>query len=154
MTNTIENELNERLKGAMRAKDQRVLDVIRAIRAKILEAKTAKGFSGEVDDALYLGTIAAYVKSMSKAIEEFAAAGERGQENADKLRFEVDYLSTFLPKKLGAEETRTLVRDVIAQIDAKSRKEMGRVMGTVMKTHKDQVDAALVRTIVENLLPE
>jgi len=153
MITAIETELNTRLKDAMRARNAPVLGVIRAIRAKITEARTAKGFSGEVDDALYLKVIGAYVKSMSKAAAEFEKAGEKGAERLAELKFEVDYLSEFLPEKLGEAETRALVEQAIAETGADSKKQLGRVMGVIMKSHRDQVDAGLVRSLIEASLP-
>lgn len=152
MAGQIESELTGRMKAAMKARNQAELNVIRAIRTKIGEARTAKGFTGEVDDALYLKIIAAYVKSMSKAKAEYVAAGERGKERADELAYEVEYLSEFLPKKMGEAETRTLVEAAIAESGANNPKMIGRVMGMVMKAHRDTVDAGLVRRIAEELL--
>ncbi len=149
----LEVTFTDRLKQAMRDKDARQLEVIRAIKAKILLAKTSEGFSGEVDDALWLKTIAEYVKAMSKAREEFVKVGERAAENAERLTYEIDYLSEFLPKRLGEAETRALVEQVIASTGATSKKQMGKVMGTLMKDHKDAVDADLVRRLAESLLP-
>jgi len=151
MSSTIEAEFGNKLKDAMRARDQRVLNVIRAIRTKIGEAKTAKGFSGTIDDTLYLKVIAAYVKSMTKAVAEFEKAGI-DNEQVNQLRFEVDYLSPYLPKKLGEAETRAIVEQVIADAGVDSIKQIGRVMGMVMKDHRDSVDAGLVRSIAESML--
>lgn len=152
MASTIEAELNRRLKEAMKARDPQVLEVIRAIRTKVGEARTSKGFTGEVDDALYLKIIASYVKSMSKARAEYVKAGERGAELAARLTFEVEYLDEFLPKKLGEAETVPLVEAAIAEVGATSKGQLGRVMGVVMKAHKDSVDPAVVRGIAQRLL--
>lgn len=148
----IASELNGRLKQAMKDRNQPELDVIRAIRTKIGEVKTSKGFSGTIDNALYLEIIAKYVKSMTKAREEYLKAGERGVDLAATLTFEIDYLSEFLPKKLGEAETKALVEAAISQSGATSKKEIGRVMGMVMKSHKGQVDAGLVRRLADGLL--
>ncbi len=152
MAASIINELNERLKAAMKAKDSQTLGVIRAIRTKVGQAKTAKGFSGEVDDALYLTIIAAYVKSMGKALKEYEKAGERGAEHAAQLRFEIGYLSEFLPTRLDEAATIPLVEAAISSSGATTKKEIGRVMGAVMKAHRDEVDASIVRAIADRLL--
>jgi uncharacterized protein YqeY len=68
------------------------------------------------------------------------------------LTFEIEYLSQFLPKKLGEVETRAIVTASIAEAAVSSRKQIGKVMGLIMKNHKDQVDADLVRKIAEELL--
>ena len=145
-------EIDRRFKDAMRARDARTLDVLRAVRTRIQQAKTAKGFEGEVDDALYLQVIEAYAKSLRKAIPDFERGGERGAEMIAKLQFEVGYLEEFLPKKLGEDATRVLVQEAIAAVGATSRQQMGRVIGVVMKDHRDAVDAGLVRSIAETLL--
>lgn len=154
MSQSIESELNERLKAAMKERNERTLGVIRAIRGKVTEAVKAKGFSGEVDNALYLKIIAAYSKTMSKAVVEFEKVGETTGDRVEQLRFEVDYLSEFLPTRLGEAETRTLVEQAITETGASSKRELGRIMGVIMKGHKDQVDAGLVRNIAESILSD
>jgi hypothetical protein len=152
MSNSIVDDLNVRLKEAMRAKDARTLQVIRAIRSDVdLERKDPK-FEGTVDDALYLKVIAAYAKKMNKARREYEKAGERGVQHVEQLTFELEFLSIFLPKKLDAAATRPLVEDAIKVSGATSKKEIGRVMGMVIKNHRDQVDPGVVRQIADELL--
>ena len=56
---SIEQELSDRLKAAVRARDLDTANIIRMINTRITERKTAKNFSGEVDDKLRLEVIAA-----------------------------------------------------------------------------------------------
>jgi len=114
-------------------------------------AKTAPGFSGEVDDDLYLATIVGYVKKMQKAKKEFEAAGERGRAQADKLAYEVEYLGRWVPQSAGEDETRAAVRAVIAELGVADPKMTGRVIGQVMKSGKS-LDGALVNRIVREEL--
>src|SRR6478672_4967950 len=94
----LEQRLNDTLKTAMKDKDSRTLDVVRMIKTKIMERRTAKGFTGEVDDALVTEVIAAYRKQLQKALEEFEKAGDRGAEQAAQLRFEIGFCEGYLPK--------------------------------------------------------
>ncbi len=73
--------------------------MLRQIETDITTARCAPGFSGEVDDALYLSMLGAYVKKMKKAVVEYRNAGERGQEMVKQLSFEVDYLGRWLPRQ-------------------------------------------------------
>ena len=150
----IEKELKKRQRAAMKARDEQELAVLRNIRSRVSEARTAKGFSGEVDDALYLRVIASYVKSMAKAREEFLKGGEKGAELATGLAFEIQYLSEFLPQRLDEAATRELVAAAIAETGASGKKQIGRVMGVVMKEHREEVDAGLLRRLIEELLAE
>ena len=148
----LEATFKDRMKSAMKSKNRDELDVIRAIRAKVGEETKKEGFEGEIDDALYLRIIAAYSKAMTKAQKEFLKLGAAGAENAAKLGFEVKYLSEFLPKKLDEAGTRPLVQAAIAASGATSKKQLGMVMGHVMKLHRDSVEPALVRKVADSLL--
>ena len=70
----LEQQLNDTLTKAMKEKDAPTADVVRMIKSKIGERRTAKGFTGTVDDALVLDVIGAYRKQLQKALVEF----ERG----------------------------------------------------------------------------
>ncbi|MDY0002615.1 MAG: GatB/YqeY domain-containing protein [Polyangia bacterium] len=149
---TIQEELRSELKDATRARDQARLEVIRAVETELTMARTAKGFSGEVDDALYRQVIAAYSKKMDKARAEYEGLGERGKEMAAKLAFEVEYLSRWLPKKLDEAGTLALVREAIAALGVSDPKQAGKVMGHLMKGHKEALDAGLVNRLVKEAL--
>ncbi len=149
---SIKEQLRSQLTAAMKAQDRRRADVIRMIDTKVMERRTAKGFSGEVDDALYLDVIGAYRKSMAKAIDQYKAAGERGAEQVEQLQYEVDFCDEFLPKRLSEDEVREAVKAAIAETGADSPKMMGKIIGAVMKNHKGTVDAGDVKRIAAELL--
>ena len=146
---SIQEELNRRFLEAMRARDASVTNVIRGIRTQVTSETKKPGFTGEVDDALHLEVIARYVKQLRKALPDFERAGEAGAATIAQYRFEIDYLEEFLPRKLGRDATLALVREAIAATGVATVAQLGRVMGMVMKEHRDEVDAALVRSLVE-----
>ena len=148
---TIKEQLATEQKAAMKSGDRATLNVIRQIQSEVSVAKAAPGFDGEVDDDLYLATIATYVKRMSKARSEYEALGERGREQADKLKFEIDYLAAYLPQKLDEPATRALVDQAIADLGATDPKMTGQVIGAVMKSG-EEVDGALVARLVNEAL--
>jgi uncharacterized protein YqeY len=144
---TIEEQLMSRMKEAMRNKKQAELGVLRMIKTQAQTAKTAPGFDGETGDAFWQGVIAKYVKQQTRARVEFENAGDAGKEQVDQLNFEISYLSEFLPKKLDDEAVRALVRQTIQDLAIKNPKMIGKVIGHIMKTHRDEVDAAVVKRI-------
>lgn len=148
---TIEEQLVAAQTAAMKDGDRATLSVIRQVRSEVGLAKSAPGFSGEVDDELYLATISTYVKRMGKSKVEYEALGDRGSEQAEKLAFEIDYLSTYLPTKLDEAATRALVAQAIEETGATDPKMTGQVIGNVMKSGED-VDGALVARLVKEAL--
>lgn len=149
---SIEQDLRKLLTESMKAKDLRSADVVRMINTKVMERRTAKGFTGQVDDAMYVEVIAAYKKSLMKAREEFLAVGERGKQQAEDLKWEMELCDRFLPKGLSAEELRTAVRAAIAATGATDAKQAGRVVGEVMKGNKGRAEPGEVKKIVDQEL--
>ena len=150
---TIAEELDNELKDAMRAQDAARRDVLRQIRSEIGVAKTAPGFAGNADDAFHQAVIASYVKKMQKSLAEYEGLGDRGAAMAEKLRFEVEYLARWLPSKLDEAATRELVDRTIEELGvAGDPSAAGRVIGSVMSGHKDEVDGALVNRLVRERL--
>jgi len=149
---SIKAELAAELREAMLARDARRRDVVRQIETEVSRRITAPGFGGKADDALYTQVIASYVKKMSKARDEYAGLGERGAAMAEKLGFEVRYLSRWLPKTLSESETSLLVRAAIAELGVDDPKSAGRVIGHLMQSHRDELDGALVGRLVREEL--
>jgi uncharacterized protein len=148
----LEQDLRKQLTEALKARDKRSADTIRMLMTKVMERRTAKGFSGEVDDALHVDVIGAYRKSLVKAREEYLAAGERGAGHAAELAWEIDFCARYLPSGLGEDEIRAAVRAAIAATGAVDVKMAGRIVGEVMKQHKGKVEAGEVKKIAEQEL--
>ena len=148
----LEQTLTDTLTQAIKAKDPRTADVVRMLKTKIQERRTAKGFSGEVDDALVLDVIGAYRKLLQKALAEYEKVGERGAAQAAQLRFEIEFCERYLPRTMDEAAARALVRERIAALGISDPKQAGRLVGDIMKTHKGQVEAADLKRIAEELL--
>jgi uncharacterized protein YqeY len=148
----IEQRLNETLTEAMKGHDTRTASVVRMIKTKLMERRTAKGFSGAVDDALVQDVIGAYRKQLQKALAEFDKIGERGAAQAADLRFELEFCDRYLPQRLDEDAVRTLVRERLATLGITDPKQAGRLVGEIMKTHKGLVEASDVKRIAEELL--
>ena len=143
------DDLSTALKEAMKAKDKPKLDAIRQIQTEIAKKKSEKG--EEVNDELVLGVISSYVKKMAKAVDEQKSLGEKGEEMANKIQFEIDFLTTYLPEQLSEEEVEKIIDDVLAELGDVDMSQMGRVIGVVM-AKGDGIDGSIVSKIVKGKL--
>ena len=148
----LEQGLSETLTQAIRDKDLATANVVRMIKTRLTERVTARGFTGQVDDALVLDVIGAYRKQLQKALAEYDRLGERGAGQAAQLRFEIAFCERFLPTGLDEAALRALVRERLAALAISDPKQVGRLVGDVMKTHKGQVEAGDVKRLAEDLL--
>ncbi len=143
------DDLSMALKDAMKAKDKPKLDAIRQIQTEIAKKKAEKG--EEVNDDLVLGVISSYVKKMIKAVEEYQSLGDRGQEMAEKIQFEIDFLRSYLPEQISEEEVEKIVDEVLSELGDVDISQMGRVIGAVM-AKGEGIDGSVVSKIVKNKL--
>lgn len=143
------DDLNTRLKEAMKARDERVVSTLRMIRADVMEHRNAAQFDGDLGDDVVRSIIARYVKKLRKVLPEYERAGPSAEATVEAYRFEIEYLSQFLPKMLDERETCALVDEMIQKLGVTDPKRAGQVMGAIMKDHKDRVDASLVRRCID-----
>ncbi len=143
------DDLSAALKEAMKAKDKPKLDAIRQVQTEIAKKKSEKG--EEATDELVLGVISSYVKKMTKAVEEYRSLGDRGIEMAEKIQFEIDFLSGWLPEQLSEEDVAKLVDEVLADLGDVDMSQMGRIIGAVM-AKGDGIDGSVVSKLVKEKL--
>jgi uncharacterized protein len=144
---SIQEQLTTRLTEAMRAKRQAEINVLRMVKTQASRDRTAPGFTCDDEDAFWLGVIQRYVKQQKKALAEYEPLGDRAAAQIAEIKYEIEYLAPFAPSALGEAETAVLVDAAIAETGAVGAKMLGKVVGAVMKEHKDRVDAALVKRI-------
>lgn len=144
--------IDHRLHEAIKARDLRSADCLRMLKSKLIEKRTSAGFKGDLTDAIVREVAGTYVKQLGRSISEYEKGGEVGKEHIEKIRWEIEYLSEFAPKHLDEAATRAIVEKAVAESGIKDPAQSGRLIGIVMKSHKDEVDAALVRKIIEEIL--
>ena len=147
---TLEQQIQEDIMAAMKAKDTVAMNATRAIKGEILLFKTSEGGSKEVTDADIQKMIQKLVKQRKEAAEQFVAAGR--QELADNELSEASVMEKYLPKQLSEAEVEAKVREIIAAVGATSIKDMGKVMGAANKALAGQSDGRTISTIVKKLL--
>ncbi len=145
-------EIDQKLHTAMKSHDQRAAECLRMLKSKVIEKRTSAGFKGEVTDAVVREVAAAYVKQLTRAIAEFEKGGEAGAAHIEKLTWEIQYLADYQPRYLDEAATRAMVEAAIKESGITDPAQSGRAIGFVMKGRKDEVDAALVRRLVEEIL--
>ncbi|HEX3175074.1 MAG TPA: GatB/YqeY domain-containing protein [Methylomirabilota bacterium] len=148
----LEQQLTDTLTQAIREKDTRTADVVRMLKTRLTERRTAKGFSGTMDDAAVVDVIGAYRKQLQKAVAEYEKLGDRGAAQVAQLRFEIAFCERFLPRGLDESAVRNLVLDRMKSLGITDPKQSGRLVGDIMKTHKGQVDAGDVKRIADEVL--
>src|SRR5438046_7199305 len=123
----LEEKIMTDLKAAMLAKDEKSLRSLRAIKAAIINAKTAEGAGGVLKEEDEIKLLQKLVKQRKDSLEIFEK-----QDRADlaqKEKEEIEVIEKFLPKQMSAEELREVIAGIIKETGASSAADMGKVMG-------------------------
>ena len=149
---TLLENLDKRLIQARKERNEQVANCLKMIKTRLTQKKTEKGFSGELNDDMVRQVIAAYVKEVKKALEEMEKGGAGHSDIANGYRFEVEYLSEFLPKMMDREQTTEVVKAIIQNTGALTKRDKGKVMSALMKQYKGKIDPRLAGEICDSLL--
>lgn len=144
---SLQHEVMNALKEAMKSKDQTALTALRAIKSAILLAQTESGAKEELTSEQEMKILQKQVK---QRMDSAAVYKEQGREDlaAPELA-EAKVISQFLPEALSEEEIEKVVVATINKIGAEGMKDMGKVMGIVSKQLAGKADGKTISTIVK-----
>ena len=147
---SLEVKINESLKVAMKAKDKTTLNALRSIKKEILEAKTAKGASGELSSDLEMKLLQKMVKQRNDSATIYNEQGR--QDMASTELEEAEIIASFLPEQMSAEELETEIVKLIEDLGINSMAGMGRVMGAATTKFAGKADGKMISEIVKRKL--
>lgn len=146
---SLHDRLTEDLKLAMKSRDQLRMDVIRMIKAAVLNKEVE--LKRDLDDAEMSRVMTTLVKQRRESVEQFEKA--QRAELAEKERREIDIIEAYLPKPLTHQELESLVASIITETGSSSIKDMGQIMKAVMARVAGQpIDGKQVSDLVRSKL--
>jgi len=147
---SLQNDVMDKMKEAMKAKDTVALQALRAVKSAFLLAKTATGVQAEITPDQELKIIQKQVKQRKDSAAIFIT--QNRQDLADPELAEIAVLEQFLPAALSEEEIEKVVAETITKLGASGMKDMGKVMGVVSNALSGQADGKVISTLVKKLL--
>ena len=145
---TLKEDLNTHLKEALKANDTTRKNTIRLAMTSIKLAEVEKG--EELDEKEVL----AILLKEAKARQETIADSEKAErpDLIKEAKAELEILQAYLPEALTPEELEALVKEAIAEVEASSMTDMGKVMQVVMPKVQGRADGGQVNQLVRQLL--
>lgn len=153
MTNNmnLEIKINEDLKQAMRDKDKRKLEALRAIKAGLLLEKTGKDVSGgEIPESVEMKILQKLVKQRKESAVIYRE--QNRPELAQEEEYQASIIVKYLPEQMSEGDIEDIVQEIIDQTGASSMKDMGRVMGMAAKQLAGKADNRKISEIVKRKL--
>lgn len=147
---SLEEKVMTDLKAAMLAKDEKSLRSLRAIKAAIINAKTAEGAGGILKEEDEPKLLVKLVKQRKDSLEIFEK--QNRPDLAQKEKEEIEIIEKFLPRQLSTEELKTVISGIIRDSGASSPADMGKIMGIASKQLSGKADGKTISGIVKELL--
>ena len=146
----LEQQVMTEMKEAMKAKNEGILRALRAIKAEIIKAKTEPGAAGEIDEATEQKFLQKMMKQRRDSLDIFEKQGR--EDLAFKEKEEMAVIEKFLPKQLGINELKEIVKKIISETGASTPADMGKVMGVASKQLAGKADGKSISSMVKDLL--
>jgi len=147
-SNTLKAQIQEDVKSAMRARDQKRLTALRLITAAIKQVEVDKRI--EMDDPAVLAVLDKMVKQRRDSFEQYKTAGR--DDLAAQEEFELELLSAYLPEALSEDELAALIKQAVADTGASSIRDMGSVMNKLREQVQGRADMKAVSSAVKQQL--
>jgi uncharacterized protein YqeY len=148
MPNTIKPQINETLIKAMKAKDKDRVNVLRFVLSKIKQQEIDQRTELTNDEVVVI--LRKLAKQLEQSIEQYRQA-----DRADLLKksmFELNIISTYLPKALDEKEKEIIIKEAIQTAQATSIRDIGKVMQALKAKFGKQVDLSTLITKVKAFL--
>ena len=148
---SLEKKIEEKLNESLKNKDKTVFPTLRLIISAIKDFKIAsKVKEGSLKDQEIISILKKMNKQRNDSCEAYKKAGR--EDLLKKEQEEISIINSFLPKQMSDEETKNTCKKVIENLQAKSIKDMGKVMGVLKKEYGDVLDFSKVSNIIKGLL--
>jgi len=145
---SLKEQITEDMKNAMRAKETARLNTIRLLLAAIKQREFDERVV--VDDAGVVAIVEKLIKQRKDSIEQFQKAGRTDLVAIEVL--EQTILQGYMPAQLSTEEVTAIVKATIAQLNASSPQEMGKVIGALKPQLAGKADMGAVSAMVKAAL--
>ena len=147
---SLETQVMEQMKDAMKSKNEPLLRGLRAIKAEIIKAKTEPGANGEINADTEIKLLQKLVKSRKDSLEIYQT--QNRPDLAAKESEEIAVIEKFLPQQMSAEELEAALKAIIAETGAAGAKDMGKVMGVASKQLAGKAEGKAISAAVKALL--
>jgi uncharacterized protein len=148
----LRDDINNAVKEAMKAKDERKLSTLRMVNSTIKNADIDARGQGKppLSDADLLGLFQKMIKQRQESVELYDKGGRKGL--ADQERGEIEIIKGFLPQQMSEAEAKAAIAAVIKETGALGMRDMGKVMAALKERHAGKMDFGKASGLVKSLL--
>ena len=148
----LRDDINNAVKDAMRAKDERKLSTLRMVNSTLKNSDIQARGQGKppLSDEDILGVLQKMIKQRQESVELYVK-GNR-EELANQEREEIAIITAYLPKQMSDDEVKAAIAAAIKDTSAAGMKDMGKVIGVLRGKYAGQMDFGKASGLVKAAL--
>ena len=148
----LRDDINNAVKDAMRAKDERKLSTLRMVNSTLKNSDIEARGQGKppLSDEDILGVLQKMIKQRQESVELYVKGGR--EELANQEREEIAIITAYLPKQMSDDDVKAAISAVIAEINAAGIKDMGKVIAALKAKYAGQMDFGKASGLVKAAL--
>lgn len=146
---TLTEKINQDLKEALKTGAKERLEVLRMIRAQIIEF-SKKGADQVLDEQKEIALLSSMVKSRLQSIQSFKNGGR--EDLVAKEEFEIQIMKSYLPEEITPEDLKKGVASLGEELLVKGKQDFGKLMQATVAKYKGRVDGKIIKETVEQYL--
>jgi uncharacterized protein len=148
----LRDDINNALKDAMKARDERRVSTLRLVNATLKNADIEARGQGkaQLGDDEILSALQKMIKQRQESITLYEQGGRN--ELAQQERDEITIISAYLPQQLSDDEMRAAIAQAITETGAASMKDMGKVIGALKGRYTGRMDFGKASPLVKQML--
>jgi uncharacterized protein YqeY len=148
----LRDAINNAVKDAMRAKNERALSTLRMVNSTIKNADIEARGQGKppLSDGDLLGVLQKMIKQRQESVELYDKGGRA--DLAAQEREEIAIISGYLPKQMSEDDVKAAIAATIAESGANGIKDMGKVIGALKAKYAGQMDFGKASGVVKAAL--
>lgn len=150
VTSGLQERIDADLKQAMRDRNETAKLTLRAVKTAFMQARTSGEAAHDISDAEAMEIVRREAKRRRDAADEFQRVGATDRAEAELEEYAI--LQGYLPQQLSEAEIESIAREVIAELEVTSMKQMGQVMQAVLARTGARADGKAVNQVVRRLL--
>ena len=148
----LRDDINNAVKEAMKAKEERKLSTLRMVNSTIKNADIDARGQGKppLSDGDLLGVLQKMIKQRQEAVELYDKGGRA--ELAAAEREEIAVISAYLPKQMSDDEVKAAIAAAVTETGAAGMKDMGKVIAVLRGKYAGQMDFGKASGLVKTAL--
>ena len=148
----LRDDINDALKAAMKARDERRVSTLRLVNSTLKNADIdARGQGkGPLADEEVLGQLQKMIKQRQESVELYEK-GDR-PELAQQERDEIAIIAAYLPQALSDDEVKAAIAEAVAATGAAGMKDMGKVVSALRAKYAGRMDLAKAAALIKATL--